>query len=108
MPIFLTTAKTPTAIELRELGFSWHLDCEDAISSVDLGFFILFAGEIVQDQRISYGASAPELALHIDGRLGVHRGAGTTSITMPALTEDLQAQACRSGDLTWTASRIPR
>ena len=108
MPIFLTTAKTATAVELRELGFSWHLDCEDTISSVDLGFFIFFAGEIVQDERISYGASAPEIALHIDGRLGAHRGAGTTSITMPALTEDLQAQACRSGDLTWTAERVTR
>jgi hypothetical protein len=105
-PVFVATAKRATHVELRELGFGWHLACDDATSSVDLGFFILFGGEILEDGQVHYGSSDPEIALHVDGRVGVHRGAGTTSVTIPALTEDRQAQACRSGELTWTVERV--
>jgi hypothetical protein len=105
-PVFVATAKTATHVELRELGFGWHLACDDATSSIDLGFFILFGGEILEDGQVHYGSSDPEIALHVDGRIGLHRGAGTTSVTIPALTEDRQAQACRSGELTWTVERV--
>jgi hypothetical protein len=42
----------------------------------------------------------------VNGRLGPHAGDGTTSGVVPALTADLDAQACRSGELTWRAWRI--
>lgn len=44
--------------------------------------------------------------MHVNGRLGPHSGSGTTSVAVPALTADLQAQACRTSELTWDAWRI--
>jgi hypothetical protein len=92
-------------VVLHELGFGWDLACEDA-STISMGFFILFAGEPLEPGRVDYDAVAPEIALHVNGRLGPHLGSGTTSIVIPALTADLAAQACRSGDVTWRAWRI--
>jgi hypothetical protein len=100
----IATGKRDGTVQLFDLGIGWELTCEDA-SSITLGFFILFAGEPLEPGRLDYDVSAPELALHVNGRLGPHAGEGTTSGVVPALTADLEAQACRSGDLTWRAWR---
>ena len=104
--LFVITAKHPGGVALIELGFGWNLACDDG-TSVGIGFFILFAGEPLDPARLDYDlpAAGGGFALHIHGRLGVHAGSGTTSTTMAALTADLQAQACRTGDLTWRAWR---
>ena len=104
-PLFIITARRPEGVVLIELGFAWDLACEDG-GAVGLGFFILFAGEPLELGRVDYDVSAPEIAFHVNGRLGPHSGSGTTSAVMPALTADLQAQACRSGVQTWEAWRI--
>jgi hypothetical protein len=104
-PLFIITARRPEGVVLIELGFAWDLACEDG-AAIGLGFFILFAGEPLDLGRVDYDVSEPEIAFHINGRLGPHSGSGTTSAVMPALTQDLQAQACRSTVLTWTAWRI--
>lgn len=103
-PLFIITAKRQAGVELLELGFAWDLACGDG-ASVSLGFFILFAGERLDAGQLNYDASAPEIGLHVNGRLGAHAGEGTTSAVIPALTADLQAQSCRTGDLTWHAWR---
>lgn len=104
-PLFIITARRPEGVVLIELGFAWDLACEDG-GAVGLGVFILFAGEPLEPGRVDYDASAPEIALHVNGQLDPHSGSGTTSAVMPALTADLQAQACRTSDLTWEAWRI--
>ncbi len=103
-PLFIITARRPEGVVLIELGFTWDLACEDG-GAVGLGVFILFAGEPLEPGRVDYDASAPEIALHVNGQLDPHSGSGTTSAVMPALTADLQAQACRTSDLTWEAWR---
>jgi hypothetical protein len=104
-PMSIATGKRGGAVQLFDLGIGWELACEDT-SSITLGFFILFAGEPLEPGRLDYDVAAPELALHVNGRLGPHAGEGTTSGVVPALTADLEAQACRSGELTWRAWRI--
>jgi hypothetical protein len=105
LPLFIITARRPEGVVLIELGFAWDLACEDG-GAVSLGFFILFAGEPLDLGRLDYDSGGPEIALHVNGHLGPHSGSGTTSAVMPALTSDLQAQACRTSDLTWHAWRI--
>jgi hypothetical protein len=104
-PLFFVTARGTAGVELFELGIAWELACDDG-TSFGLGFFILFAGEPLQAGRVDYDVADPELAFHVNGSLDPHGGAGTTSSVLPALTADLEAQACRSGDLTWRAWRI--
>jgi hypothetical protein len=104
-PLFFVTTRRPTGVELLELGVAWELTCDDG-TAFGLGFFILFAGEPLRPGRVDYDVADPELAFHVNGTLDPHGGTGTTSSVLPALTADLQAQACRSGDLTWRAWRI--
>jgi hypothetical protein len=104
-PLFFVTTRGTAGVELLELGVAWELTCDDG-TAFGIGFFILFAGEPLQPGRVDYDVTDPELAFHVNGTLGPHAGAGTTSSVLPALTADLQAQACRSGDLTWRAWRI--
>lgn len=103
-PLFVITIKHPETVALLELGFGWELACDDG-TSIGLGFFILFAEEPLEPQRLDYDIAAMELALHIHGGLGSHGGSGTTTTTIPALTADLHAQGCRTGDLTWRVWR---
>ena len=103
-PLFVVTSKRSEGVVLLELGVAWELACDDG-SAIGLGFFILFAGEPLDPGRVDYHVTAPELALHVGGRLGLHSGSGNTSSVVPALTTDLQAQACRSGELGWRAWR---
>jgi hypothetical protein len=104
-PLFIITARRPEGVVLIELGLAWDLACEDG-GAIGLGIFILFSGEPLDPGRVDYDVSEPEIAFHINGILGPHSGSGTTSAVMPALTQDLQAQACRSSVLTWNAWRI--
>ena len=103
-PMFVVTQKRPEGIVMHELGIAWHLACDDG-QALDLGFFIFFAGEPLEPGRLDHDVSAPELAFHVNGRLGSHTGDGTTTSIVPALTEDLGAQGCRTGDVTWRAWR---
>ena len=103
--MFVVTQKRPDGLVMHELGIAWHLPCDDGTTVLDLGFFIFFAGEPLEPGRLDHDVSAPELAFHVNGRLGSHTGDGTTTSIVPALTEDLQAQGCRSGDVTWRAWR---
>jgi hypothetical protein len=103
--MFVATSRGPEGIVMHELDIGWVLTCEDG-GSLGLGFFILFAGEPLEPGRLDHDVSAPELAFHVNGELGPHAGSGTTTGAVPALTSDLEAQACRSGHLTWRAWRV--
>ena len=102
--MFVVTQKRPEGVVMHELGIAWHLACDDG-RALDLGFFIFFAGEPLEPGRLDHDVSAPELAFHVNGRLGSHTGDGTTTSIIPALTEDLEAEGCRTGDVTWRAWR---
>ncbi len=39
------------------------------------------------------------------GRIGAHRGSGTLTFLLPALTANEQAQVCTMGELAWTIER---
>jgi hypothetical protein len=104
-PLSFVTSRRPQGIVLLDMGVAWDLACDDG-TAFGLGFFILFAGEPLEPGRVDYDVAEPGLAFHVNGTLGAHLGSGTTSSVLPALTADLQAQTCRSGDLTWQAWRI--
>lgn len=91
---------------LKELGFGANLTCEDG-QEIDLGeadFWIppLPPGE---HNRISIDEVDPYEGLHIHGRIGPKHGSGTIEVILPALTKHEKAQACTSGEQTWTIKR---
>jgi hypothetical protein len=104
-PLFFVTARSAEGVVLLEMGVGWELDCDDG-TVFGLGFFILFAGEPLEPGRVDYDVAEPAIAFHVNGTLDAHLGAGTTSAVLPALSDDLEAEACHSGDLTWQAWRI--
>jgi hypothetical protein len=101
----VTTVRRGRETDLAEFGIGWALACDDG-STVGLGLFILFApGETLEPGRLDLDEIDQTEALHVHGRLGPHAGDGAASMIMPALTTDLQAQGCRSGERTWRAWR---
>jgi hypothetical protein len=103
-PFFVVTERRPEGVVMHELGLAWELACDDG-TSFGLGFFIFFAGEPLEPGRLDHDIAAPMLGLHIHGTLDAHLGEGTQSTVVPALTADLDAMGCRTGDLTWRAWR---
>jgi hypothetical protein len=104
-PLFIATIVREGSVALLELVFQWPLQCDDG-SSFGLGFAILFGEEPQEPGRLDYDIASPDFVFHVHGRLGAHEGSGTVTAALPALTAELEAQACRTGDLTWRAWRI--
>ncbi len=93
-------------LRLQSLSFGAHLTCEDATTMewfVGIGFG---RGPAVVDHAVELDLVDPDMALHIHGTFGPHRASGDFRFSVPALTEDEQAQLCTTGDLTWTMRRI--
>jgi hypothetical protein len=44
---------------------------------------------------------SPAEALHLHGELDAHSGSETLALILPIITDDLQAQLCKSGEQTW-------
>jgi hypothetical protein len=94
------------ALRVRSISFEAHLTCEDAMTTdwiVGIGFG---RGPAVVDHAVEVDVVDPDTALHIHGTFGPHRASGDFRFSVPALTEDEQAQLCTTGDLTWTMRRI--
>jgi hypothetical protein len=106
-PMSVKTYMVGTTTRLDSLGFGLvTLDCEDG-SQVQYGMGYGWSpGLRMSPERLDYDEVAPDEALHVHGRLGVHGGSGTFSFTVPALTADEKgAQLCTTGELTWQLQR---
>ena len=89
-------------LRLRAIDFEVVFTCEDTSTQhwgIGFGFY---PGLALPDRVLSLDSVDPDLALHINGTFGPRHASGDLSATIPALTEDEQAQLCTTGDLTWT------
>jgi hypothetical protein len=92
-------------VRLRTIFFEITLTCEDAPSQEwGLGFGF-FRGPVLVDRMLALDFVDPDLAVHVHGYFGSRHASGDLAVTIPALTEDEQAQLCTTGDLTWTMRR---
>jgi hypothetical protein len=60
---------------------------------------------VLADQHLDLSENWGVIAVMGQGRIGAHRGSGTMTFLLPALTADEQAQVCTMGELTWTVER---
>ena len=99
----LRVAKTDAGRFVLDLGFVVTFTCEDATTQ-DWGLGWGFAAPglpLTDGALLDFDDVRSDLAIHLHGRIGQHRGSGTLKATIPALTVDEQPQLCTSGDLTW-------
>ena len=101
----LITVRRDAGVALREIGFGWHLGCEDG-SALDIGMLFGFGRALpMEPDRLDLDEVFGNIALHVHGDLGAHTGSGTASQAFAVLTPDLDAQLCASGEVTWEAWR---
>jgi hypothetical protein len=100
----VTTRRNDAGVGLLTLSWGWTLTCEDGTQVLGrTGYFFGGGGQVMPRGRIDLDlvSVGPGDAFHVHGELGAHVGSGTMSLTWPALTENLQAQLCTSGEPTW-------
>ena len=96
----------PNATRLSRLYFEVTLTCEDATTQEWGMFFLWNRGPALTDRDLSLDMVDPDSALHLHGTFGARRATGEFRYSVPALTDDEQAQLCTTGDRTWTMRRI--
>ena len=100
------TRRTDTGIALLYLSSEYQLACDDG-TEIRGGSNPLVVSEstvVMPPGRIDLDLAPAFVgfeAFHMHGELDAHSGFGTIAVIWPFLTEDLQAQVCKSGDLTW-------
>lgn len=102
-PIRFRVAMTDAGRFVLDLGFVVTFTCEDATTQ-DWGLGWGFGAPglpLTDGALLDFDDVRSDLAIHLHGRIGQHRGSGTLKATIPALTVDEQPQLCTSGDLTW-------
>jgi hypothetical protein len=107
LPMFVSTAKVDSTIQLRALDLVETLGCEDG---TELRWFFYGHGSTLPPARLDFDdvstrEAFQQEAFHIHGRLGTHVGSGTASDAIPRLTVDEQAMLCTTGELTWRVWR---
>jgi hypothetical protein len=106
------TQRTDAGIALLRISLGLViLGCEDgAEDQVGIRPLAYFDSTLVIPPGRLDVELAPTLGLgdvlNLNGELDAHAGAGTLSMAWSMLTEDLQAQLCTSGDLTWKLWRV--
>jgi hypothetical protein len=101
------TQRTDSGIALLVLSFGFLLACDDGTevqgSIRPTAFFdvaqVMPPGRLDLDLASSWGFQPVIVNLH--GELDGHAGAGTLTMALPELTDDLDAQLCTTGDQTW-------
>lgn len=109
LPMAAQTSRNDTGIALLDLSWEWVLLCDDG--SEDRGGgnpLVYFEATVVMPPGrldLDFGPvptlDLPASAFHLHGELDAHSGSGTSTMTWPLITEDLQAQLCTTGDQTW-------
>ncbi len=106
LPMVARTRRTDTGIALHGLTWDYVLACDDRSEFVGgdrpLAYFeatmVMPPGRL--DLDVGPGVDPAE-AFHFHGELDAHSGSGTLAVIWPVITDDLQAQLCKSGELTW-------
>ena len=98
------TRRTEAGVDVLDFDWGYELACDDGTEFAG-GSGYGFGGGLAMppgrlDMDFVYVGPGGD-ALHVHGQLGAHLGSGTVTLTMPALTDDLQAQLCVSGEQTW-------
>lgn len=96
-------------MSLKRLHFEADLMCDDD-STLGFGSSWWFggAGRRLDGRRLTLDEYGGSDALHITGVFRGSSADGTFRETQAWLTETEEAQLCTTGDLTWTAHRVPR
>ena len=100
----VATRRTEAGVGLLRFDWGWELVCDDGTEVAGGSGYSFWGGMVMPPGRldlddVSVGPGGQ--ALHVHGQLGAHLGTGTVTFKWPALTEDLQAQLCESGEQTW-------
>ena len=103
------TSRTDTGFALLRLSWEYVLACDDGSELRGGGDPLMYfeATVVMPPGRLDldFGPvptlDMPAVAFHFHGELDAHSGSGTSTMTWPVITENLQAQLCRSGEQTW-------
>jgi hypothetical protein len=98
------TRRTEAGVDLLDFDWGYELACDDGTEFAGGSGYGFGGGLPMPPGRLdmdSVYVGPGGDALHVHGELGAHLGTGTVTLTMPALTDDLQAQLCVSGEQTW-------
>ena len=95
-------------MSMKELHLQVEMTCDDA-TTLDYGSVWWFGGvgPRLDGRRLTYDAVYGPEATHITGVFRATTADGTFKTIQAWLTDDEQAQLCSTGDLTWTANKVP-
>ena len=103
------TRRTDAGIALHGLTWDYALTCDDGSENQGgdrpLNYFeatiVMPPGRLDLDRGPEPTLDQPSGVFHFHGELDAHSGSGTLAVVWPEITDDLQAQLCKSGELTW-------
>jgi len=106
---FVIRVAASGSMSLKQLHYQAELVCEDA-SAFGFGSSWWFGGvgPRLDGRRLTLDEVGGSEALHITGVFRGRTADGTFRQLQAWLTEAEGAQLCTTGDLTWTAHRVPR
>lgn len=96
-------------MSMKGFSFDAELSCEDATTieySSTWGFGGV--GHPLDGRRLAFDEVFYYEALHVTGVFRGRTADGTFENTWATLTETEEAQLCTTGELAWTAERVPR
>jgi hypothetical protein len=111
LPMVARTRRTDTGVALHGLTWEYVLACDDGSENRggDRPLFYFEERMVMPPGRLDLDVVPgvdPAESFHFHGELDAHSGSGTLAIVWPVITDDLQAQLCKSGELTWELWRI--
>ena len=103
------TRRTDAGVALHGLTWDYVLGCDDGSENQGgdrpLSYFeeriVMPPGRLDLDRGPEPTLDQPSGVFHFHGELNAHSGSGTLAVIWPEITEDLGAQLCKSGELTW-------
>lgn len=106
---FLIRVADDGRLSLKEMYLRIELLCEDA-STIEYRSWWGFGGvgHRLEGRRLRLDLVFGPEALHVAGVFRSQIADGTYMDTQATLTDAEEAQLCTTGDLTWTADRVPR
>jgi hypothetical protein len=106
---FLIRVADDGRLSLKEMYIKVELLCEDA-SAIEYRSWWGFGGvgHRLEGRRLELDLVFGAEALHVAGVFRSRTADGTYKNTQATLTDAEDAQLCTTGDLTWTADRVPR
>lgn len=96
-------------MSMKGLRFDAALLCEDA-TTLEYSSWWSFGGvgHRLDGRRLAFDERFLYEALHVTGVFRGQTADGAFEVTWATLTDTEEAQLCTTGNLTWTADRVPR